>query len=163
MAQKTRSLTTSEFSKRTGLPVSTVGKLIREGKIKAKKASGKWKIAEGQLKAKTVKELTQVRKPKPTAPQDSQAPKTAPKTSRPSQEKKRKAAAAQKQADPQKNSEPSAKAYSVAEFSQLTYLTDFGVKDFLKKGRLKGMRDQDGNWRVFADNLKNPGIRHLIR
>jgi len=163
MAQKTRSLTTSEFSKLTGIPVSTVGKLIREGKIKAKKASGKWRIAESQVKASTVKKITQVRQPKPAMTLDSDAKKTAAKTSRPSQEKKIKAVAAQKQADPLKNSEPSAKAYSIAEFSQLTYLTDFGVEDFLKKGRLKGMRDRAGNWRVFADNLKNPGIRHLIR
>jgi excisionase family DNA binding protein len=163
MAQKTRSLTTSEFSKRTGIPVSTVAKLIREGKIKAKKASGKWKIAASQLKANTVIELLRVRKPKPVLTIDSEAPKTASRTSRPSQEKKKKAAAAQKPAGPLKNPEPSAKAYSVAEFSQMTYLTDFGVEDFLKKGRLKGMRDPAGNWRVFADNLKNPSIRHLIR
>jgi len=163
MAQKTRSLTTSEFSKLTGIPVSSVGKLIREGKIKAKKASGKWKIAESQLKANTVVELTRVRKQKPALTIDSKTPKTVSKTSRPSQEKKKKAVAAQKQADPRQNSEPSEKAYSVAEFSQLTYLTEFGVEDFLKKGRLKGMRDLAGNWRVFADNLKNPNIRHLIR
>jgi excisionase family DNA binding protein len=163
MAQKTRSLSTSEFSKLAGIPVATVGKLIREGKIKARKVSGKWKIAESQLKSKAVKELTQVRKHRPALTIDSDAKKTAAKTSRPPQEKKKKVVADQKPADPSKNPEPSAKAYSVAEFSQMTYLTDYGVEEFLKKGRLKGTRDQAGRWRVFADNLRDPSIRHLIR
>ena len=51
---------------------------------------------------------------------------------------KKKAVAAQKPADSPKDPEPSSKAYSIAEFSQMTYLTDFGVEDFLKKGRLNG-------------------------
>jgi len=163
MAQKTKSLSTSEFSKLTGIPVSTVGKFVREGKIKGKKASGKWMVAESQLQSKAVKELTQVGQQKPALPIDGDAPKTAAKTSLPSHAKKKKAAAAQEPAAPLKNPDPSAKAYSVAEFSQMTYLTDFGVEDFLKKGRLKGKRDKAGNWRVFADNLENPSIRHLIR
>lgn len=163
MAQKTRSLTTREFSRHTSIPISTVGRLIREGKIKAIKASGKWKIAESQLKTSVVKEFSQVRKPKPAMTRDGDARKKAAKSSSPSQEKKQTAVAAQKQADHPKIPGPSAKDYSVAEFSQLTYLTDFGVVDFLKKGRLKGMRDPNGNWRVLAENLKNPSIRHLIR
>jgi excisionase family DNA binding protein len=163
MAQKTKFLSTSEFSKLTGIPVSTIGKLIREGKIKGKKASGKWKIAESQLKAKAVKELSQVRKQKPTLTKEGDIIKKAAKTPSPSQEKKKTAAAAQKPAGPPKDSKRSANDYSVAEFSQITYLTDFGVEDFLKKGRLKGVRDQAGNWRVFAENLNNPSIRHLIR
>lgn len=163
MAQKTRSLSTSEFSKLTGIPVSTVGKLIREGKIKGTKAAGKWKIAESQLKAKAVKKLSQVRKPKTALTMEGAIKKKPAKTSSPSQEKKKKAAAAQKHTDLPTVSEPSVKDYSVAEFSRMTYLTDFGVVDFLKKGRLKGVRDQAGHWRVFADNLKNPSIRHLIR
>ena len=75
MAQKTKSLSTSEFSKLTGILVLTVGKLIREGKIKGKKASGKWKIAESQLKAKAVIELTQVGKQKPALTIDGDAKK----------------------------------------------------------------------------------------
>ena len=163
MAQKTKFLSTSEFSKLTGIPVSTVGKLIRKGKIKGKKAAGKWKIADSQLKAKAIKELSQVGKQKPTLTTEGDINKDTTTTSSRSQKRKKQAAAAQKPPSPTKKSEPSAKDYSVAEFSRMTYLTDFGVEDFLKKGRLKGVRDQNGNWRVFADNLKNPSIRHLIR
>jgi hypothetical protein len=56
-----------------------------------------------------------------------------------------------------------AQTYSVSEFSSLTYLTEYGVLEFLKKGRLQGVRDEKGQWRLGADNLRNPGMRHLIR
>jgi hypothetical protein len=162
MAPKMKFLSTLDFSRLTGIPVSAVAKLIREGKIKGKKASGKWKIAESQLKLKAIKELSQARKQKKALTIDDDAKKPAVQTPRPSQGKMKKAAA-QKPADPAKKSEPAAKDYSVSEFSQMTYLTDFGVEEFLKRGRLKGKRDEAGNWRVFADNLKNPSIRHLVR
>jgi hypothetical protein len=55
------------------------------------------------------------------------------------------------------------RTYSVTEFSGLTYLTEYGVLEFLKKGRLQGVKDEKGQWRLGADNLQNPGMRYLIR
>jgi hypothetical protein len=55
------------------------------------------------------------------------------------------------------------KTYSVSEFSAMTYLTDFGVMDWLKKGRLKGMQDETGEWRIDAANLEITNIKRLLR
>jgi hypothetical protein len=52
---------------------------------------------------------------------------------------------------------------SVAEFSRMTYLTEAGVVKYLKSGRLTGRIDAQGQWRVDADNLNNPGLKHLVR
>jgi hypothetical protein len=56
-----------------------------------------------------------------------------------------------------------AQTYSVIEFSKLTYLTEYGVLEFLKKGLLQGVRDKKGQWRLGAENLQNPGMRNLLR
>ena len=55
MAKKSDLLTSSEFSSKTGISKSTVSKLIREGKIKAEKMSGKWMISPDQLNAQAAK------------------------------------------------------------------------------------------------------------
>ena len=55
------------------------------------------------------------------------------------------------------------KTYSVAEFSAMTYLTDFGVMDWLKKGRIKGIQDETGEWRIDAANLEITNIKRLLR
>jgi hypothetical protein len=52
---------------------------------------------------------------------------------------------------------------SVAEFSELTYLTETGVLQWLKRGRLKGRRSEDGRWEVDADNLETADVRRLLR
>ncbi|MGD9017108.1 MAG: hypothetical protein PVH30_06975 [Desulfobacterales bacterium] len=52
---------------------------------------------------------------------------------------------------------------SVAEFSRMTYLTEVGVVQYLKSGRLTGRIDANRQWRVDADNLNNPDIKHLVR
>jgi predicted site-specific integrase-resolvase len=54
-------------------------------------------------------------------------------------------------------------SYSVSEFSAMTYLTPFGVSEWLKKGILSGCRDADGNWRVDAGNLESERIKRLRR
>lgn len=161
MAKKPQSLSTSEFSKKTGIPVSTVSKLIRDGKIKAKKASGKWMVAESQLKAKAVQELLKGGKPAPAAGKAAKSKKTAAKAKKASPVKK--APAPAKKAEPKKAPKPSGKSLSIAEFSELTYLTEFGVENFLQMGRLTGSRGEDGNWRIDAANLKAPGIKQLVR
>ena len=45
----------------------------------------------------------------------------------------------------------------------MTYLTEFGVRDWLKKGLLKGTRSEDGEWYVDAASLENPNIKRLLR
>ncbi|MDJ0991723.1 MAG: helix-turn-helix domain-containing protein [Desulfobacterales bacterium] len=54
-------------------------------------------------------------------------------------------------------------SYSVAEFSAMTYLTEFGVCDWLRKGRLQGTRSDDGEWRIDAANLEAPHMKNLVR
>lgn len=66
-------------------------------------------------------------------------------------------------AAPEAPAETADAGYSVEEFSALTYLTIFGVTDWLKKGLLKGRRDAGGNWRVDADNLGSDRIKRLRR
>jgi len=57
----------------------------------------------------------------------------------------------------------SPKTYSVSEFSQLTYLTEAGVIQWLKKGRLQGNQAADGQWVIDAASLQLPGTKHLLR
>ncbi len=52
---------------------------------------------------------------------------------------------------------------SVAEFSRMTYLTESGVIQWLKRGRLTGRMDADGQWRVDPENLENPDVKRLVR
>ena len=72
MATPIKSMTTSEFAKATGIPAATISKLIREGKLKAKKEGQGWMIPQSQLSAKVVRELAKPPKPpkakKPSKP-----------------------------------------------------------------------------------------------
>ena len=70
MGTPPRTMTTGEFSKRTGLAPVEVANLIRDGKLKARKEGGKWAIPESQLSSKWVKA-----KPKPAAGRASAAAK----------------------------------------------------------------------------------------
>jgi hypothetical protein len=143
MAKKEQQLTSSEFSAKAGIPISSVNKLIREGKIKAKKKSGKWMINSSQLKLKAVQKLSKSSKPKPA---------------------KKTAAQAIKTPQPKKAATPrSKKTYSVAEFSEMTYLTEFGVMQWLKQGLLDGQQDDKGEWHIDASNLEVPNVKRLVR
>jgi excisionase family DNA binding protein len=53
--------------------------------------------------------------------------------------------------------------YSVEKFSDITYLTEFGVEKWLKEGRLKGVRDNSGQWQVSAESLQLHHMQHLLR
>ena len=55
------------------------------------------------------------------------------------------------------------KTYSVEELSAMTYLTPFGVTDWLKKGLLTGRKDDRGRWRVDAANLESDRVKRLLR
>ena len=151
MAKQDQFLTTGEFASKAGIPNSSVTKLIKEGKIKAEKKSGKWMISPDQLKA--------------AAEQDSSRPgkKTAAKkTVKPAKKK----ATAQKPAPTQKDKPAKAtagKMYTVAEFAGLTYLTEFGVKEWLKQGRLNGRQVAGGQWKIDDANLELPGVKRLVR
>ncbi len=159
MAKKSKLLTTGEFSKLSGISASTLNKWIRDKKIKAEKQSGKWMIGEDQLKSKDVLAFGKSTPVKPAAGGKKKSPKPARKLVEVATKSK-------KTTKPDKApKKPSAgtKTYTIDEFSKMTYLTDFGVREFLKKGRLKGEIDAGGTWKVFAENLLDPLIKHLVR
>jgi hypothetical protein len=58
---------------------------------------------------------------------------------------------------------PASRDYSVEQFSEMTYLTPFGVTDWLKKGILTGHKAADGSWRVDPENLENGPVKRLRR
>jgi hypothetical protein len=102
------------------------------------------------------------------------AAKSQPKKSKPAPNKKtsksvpKKAAATKKSAPPQKakpakGTASAAKAYSLAEFVKMTYLTEKGVKAWLKQGRLSGRQNETGEWMVDAANLDAPYVKRLVR
>jgi hypothetical protein len=66
---------------------------------------------------------------------------------------------------PTKTAKPSsvAQGMSVSEFSAQTYLTEAGVIQWLKKGRLKGTLTPEGDWQVDAASLELPTVKHLLR
>ena len=193
MAKDADRVSTSEFSALSGIPTSTVSKLIREKRIRATKQAGKWMILKSQLKSKAVLELKAKGKKKPS-PKKSVKPakaktaaKKTPKAAKKPAAKKQKAAPAKKQTSTPKpktpaaktktvekkavKSEPKAKSapkpagksYSIEEFSQMTYLTEFGVTDWLKKGFLTGNKGQNGQWQVHASSLELSRMKKLIR
>ena len=127
-------LTTKEFADQSGLPISKVTKLLRDGHLKGQKKSGKWMIPASELE--------------PYAkPADSPQKPAAPKVQVPP-------AAAPPQAG---------RNFSVAEFSAMTYLTERGVRNWLKSGKLKGTQAANGEWQVLAASLDDPNIKHLVR
>ncbi|MGD8208542.1 MAG: helix-turn-helix domain-containing protein [Desulfobacterales bacterium] len=145
-------LTTREFASRTGLQASKVSKLIRQGKIEAKKKSGKWLIHPNQLQAKAVQRPDKGGK-------STAKPKTAKKTSH-----KKAAISAKKTVSAAKEIENSAgRSYTVSEFVEMTYLTELGVGQWLKLGRLTGHQNEKGDWLIDAANLQVPDIRRLLR
>ena len=80
----------------------------------------------------------------------------------------KKKATAKKPAPTQKDKPAKAKTtagkmYTVAEFAGMTYLTEFGVKEWLKQGRLTGQQVTGGEWKIAAANLEAPGVKHLVR
>jgi hypothetical protein len=77
----------------------------------------------------------------------------------------RKAAAKPKRAPakPKKTSPQIKKAYSVSEFSEMTYLTPYGVNEWLKQGKLQGKKDNKGNWQVDPASLQLPIMKKLVR
>jgi excisionase family DNA binding protein len=162
MAQQSSSLSTREFSELTGIAVSTVNRLLREGKIKGVKTAGKWKIDKTEMTAKAIQTIL---KPSSKEAAPGKIDRMAANKDK-AQESRVPTGEFSVAADKKATSGTSAdgaQTYSVTEFSSLTYLTEYGVLEFLKKGRLQGVKDEKGQWRLGADNLRNPGMRHLLR
>ena len=80
---------------------------------------------------------------------------------------KKTAAPAKKTAAPKKKAAPkpakSAKSFSVAEFADMTYLTENGVMQWLQQGLLKGQQNAKGGWQIDAANLEVPNVKRLVR
>lgn len=133
MTENAKTLTTGEFSEITGMAVSTLTRMLRQGRIRGEKRGGKWAIYESELHNATV-------------------------------------AAQKKGADSSSEFGPifeapviSGKTYDIATFSQMTYLTEKGVRQWLASGRLSGQLDPGGKGVVDASNLERADLRHLIR
>ena len=147
MSQKQDLMTTGVFAKKSGIPSAKVSELIRAGQIKAKKVSGRWQIDKSQLKAKAVLDYGKPASAKKKVAAKAAAPKA----------KKAKAPA------PKPKAASSQKFYSVGEFAAMTYLTEKGVMEWLKTGRLKGQMGSRGEWSVDAGNLQLADISRLVR
>ncbi len=126
-----------EFSELTGIPNSTLRKWLGKGALDGVKQGGKWMIPRSQLQCDAVLARTSGAPPAPAAP------------------------ASEKKKAPRAKDRP--RTYSVSEFSEKTHLTEKGVEDWLKSGRLKGSMDDKGEWRVDASNLDAPDIQRLVR
>jgi excisionase family DNA binding protein len=123
MAENGKTLTTAEFSQLTGISISTITQLLRQGKIHGEKRSGKWAIYESELQrttAVTKKDRGEL------------SNSTGPLIYTPAAD---------------------GKGYDVKTFAEMTYLTEKGVRYWLKTGRLSGFADADGNILVDANNL----------
>ncbi len=134
--KETPNLSTKEFSLQAGVPVSTVTKMLREGKIAGTKQSGKWMIPADQVQLIGSVEFPHL----PTL--EKQKKKTVKSTPLPKM---------------------SRTDYSVEEFCQKTYLTEYGVLTWIKCGKLRGYQNKEGQWRIDAENFNLPTIKHLLR
>ena len=91
------------------------------------------------------------------------APKKKPPTSAPKKAAVAKKPGPSKRTKPAKGKAPAAKAHSLAEFVNMTYLTENGVKAWLKQGRLSGRQKKAGEWMIDAANLDAPYVKRLVR
>jgi excisionase family DNA binding protein len=178
MATPSKSMTTREFAEATGIPTATISKLIREGKLKARKEGKSWMIPQSQLEAKVVRELGKPPKPtnakKPSTPAAAPPPATAAKPARkppapsppppaPAAPVPPPAPVTEPAVETRPENAPAQKTYSVSEFSAMTYLTQKGVSEWLRIGKLQGISQENGELRVLARNLQVPDISRLVR
>jgi excisionase family DNA binding protein len=144
MAAADTSMTTQEFAEASGIPAAAVSRLIRQGKLKAHKKAGKWRIPRSELRAPGL--------PAGSAAGPAPAPKAAALP----------AAAGEAAAAAGPAAEGPSKTLSIAQFAAMTYLTEKGVAEWLKTGKLEG-RQVNGEWRLPESNLEAPAVRRLIR
>ena len=128
-----------------------------KGAAKAKKVTAKAKKAAAPTKK------TATRAKKAAAP----AKKTATRAKKATAPAKKAAAPVKKAAAPKTKAAPksakTSKSFSVAEFADMTYLTENGVKEWLQQGLLKGQQGARGDWRIEASNLEVPNVKRLVR
>jgi hypothetical protein len=123
---------------------------------KGKPAPKKKASESAPKKAAATKKSAPPKKAKPAA-----AKKSAPlKKAKPAAAKK---SAAPKKAKPAKARTSVAKTIPLADFVSMTYLTENGVKEWLKQGRLTGLQADSGEWMIEAANLELPDIKRLMR
>ena len=134
MTDDAKILSSGEFSKITGLAVSAVTKMLRQGRLRGEKRSGKWAIYASELQNPAL------------GKKDTPAQSTD-RLGHPAEE----------------ISAVNATAYDVETFARMTYLTEKGVRQWLKSGRLSGRSGADGKDLVDAANLDRPEFRHLVR
>jgi len=91
------------------------------------------------------------------------APKKKTSKSAPKKAAAAKKSAAPKKAKPAKAKSSAGKTIALADFVNMTYLTENGVKDWLRQGRLTGQQNDSGEWAIDAANLEAPGIKRLVR
>jgi hypothetical protein len=169
-------MSTRDFAQAAGVSAASISKLIRDGRLKAKKEGGKWLIPKNQLGSEAVRALKapsqagqrkpagrrQARKTdrvsarRPPAPGPSVAPEPEPARS-PAPP------APVAAAPPVTETRPGDKTFTIAEFAEMTYLTEKGVAEWLKSGRIQGVQKEDGEWRVLDRNLQVPDISRLLR
>ena len=107
-------------------------------------------------------------KPAPKKKASKAAPKKAAAVKKSAAPKKAKPAAAKKSTPPKKAKPAKAKASTaktipLADFVNMTYLTENGVKEWLRQGRLTGLQADSGEWMIDAANLEGPDIKRLMR
>jgi excisionase family DNA binding protein len=168
MSQPIKPMTTREFAEATGIPTATISKLIRDGKINAKKEGKAWMIPRSQLESKTIHEFIESSKSAAKI-----KPAKAPEPEVVEAELREPGAASAAPAEPTAPEEdapqaayeptPSEKSYSIPEFAAMTYLTERGVSEWLGIGRLRGCKTESGEWRVLESNLSVPDISRLLR
>jgi excisionase family DNA binding protein len=145
-------MTTGEFAKAAGIPAATISRLIREGKLKARKAGRSWMIPSSQLEAKVVRDL------KKTAPLQPASAQPAPQPPVPAAKPE-----PQRATEATNDDQAVEKTYTIAEFAAMTYLTEKGVAEWVKSKRLKGEQMATGEWVVYSGNLQVPDIKRLVR
>ncbi len=134
MSDNEYTLTSAEFSQQTGIAVSTVTQMLRQGKLHGEKRSGKWAIFATELQKQAI--ATPKKRIKPSSPGPGPIFET-PAVSK--------------------------TAYDVETFARMTYLTVQGVHRWLKTGRLIGRIEAGGKTLVEAANLDRPEFQHLVR
>lgn len=150
MAIQIKAMTSGEFAKAAGVSTAAISKLIRDGKLKANKEGGKWMIPQSQLDSEAVRALKGPAKPgKAASARGRQALKPAAASPPPAPDK------------PESRTEE--KTYTIPEFAAMTYLTEKGVAEWLKTGRIKGIQAENGQWRVLERNLQVADISRLVR
>jgi len=132
-------------------------KMAAKSQPKKGKSAPKKKASKAvPKKAAAAKKSAAPKKAKPAAAKKPAAPK---KTKAAAVKK----SAAPKKAKPARAKTSTAKTIPLTDFVNMTYLTENGVKEWLKQGRLTGLQADSGEWMIEAANLEVPDIKRLMR